>query len=103
MKRIVMTAVLLGFTHGALGNVYAYVNEEGDYVVSQKKPGRNVAEYAVLTDDGEFLRLVRAREPNVPLSHWRPWFMPREQEGLDVTPDLPRERTGVVEIDEVSP
>jgi len=101
MKRIVIAAVLLALTPAVHAKVYAYVNEHGDYVITQKKPDKSVREYAVLTDDGEFVRLVRAREPNVPITHWRPWFIPRDPEATDA-PEI-RERTGVVEIDEVSP
>jgi hypothetical protein len=102
MKQILIAAVLLlGVAEAGHANVYAYVNENGDYVVTQKKPGRKVTEYAVLSDTGEFVRLVRAREPNVPITHWRPWFIPREPDSIDL-PEV-RERTGVVEVDEVSP
>lgn len=81
--------------------VYAYVNEDGDYVVTRDNPGKSVGEYAVLTDDGEFLRLVRPRDLDVPITHWRPWFLPREPDPFDADPDVYREREGTVGIEEV--
>lgn len=98
------TAVLLAcLAHTAQADVYAYVDENGDYVVTQKRPGRDVAEYAVLTDEGEFVRLVQSRDPNVPITHWRPWFIPKEPDPYDADPDIYREREGTVEVDEVGP
>ncbi len=82
-------ALLLPAAAGA--DVYAYVNDDGDYVVSRDNPGDSVAEYAVLTDDGEFLRLVRPRDLDVPVTHWRPWFLPRQPDPFDADPEsLPR-------------
>jgi hypothetical protein len=101
MKRIVLAAVLLVLAHPGHARLYAYVNEEGDYVVTQKKPPKTVAEYAVLNKDGEFVRLVRARDANVPLTHWQPWFIPSDPEAIEL-PEI-RERTGVVEVEEVAP
>ena len=80
--------------------VYAYVNEHGDYVVSQKRPGKGV-EYAILTDDGEFVRLVQPRDMDVPVTHWRPWFIPKEPDPYDFDPEALEEREGVIEIEEV--
>lgn len=97
-------AFLLGLIGGAssvAADVYAFVNEDGDYVVSRNKPDASVAEYAVLTDDGEFLRLVHPRELDVPVTHWRPWFLPREPDPYDGDPDAYREREGTVDIEEV--
>jgi hypothetical protein len=85
----------------AEAEVYAYVNENGDYVVTPDRPGRDVAEYAILTDDGEFVRLVRPRELDVPITHWRPWFLPKEPDPYDADPDIYREREGAVGIEEV--
>ncbi|MCZ6710896.1 MAG: hypothetical protein O7B25_11080 [Gammaproteobacteria bacterium] len=59
----------------AVADVYSYVNEDGDYVVSKRRP-EHAAEYAVLTDEGEFVTLVRPLELDVPVSHWRPWYLP---------------------------
>lgn len=83
--------------------LYSYVAETGDYVLSQNKP-KNVDEYAVLTDEGEFVRLVRKnnRDNQVPLSHWRPWYLPREPHPFD-GPQTPREQQPSVTIDEVEP
>lgn len=84
--------------------LYAYVNEQGDYVVTQERPGKkDAAEYAVLTDDGEFLHLVRPRELDVPITHWRPWFLPKEPDPFDADPDMIyTERESIVEIEEMA-
>ena len=37
---------------GAAAELYAYVNEKGDYVISKKQPKAPV-EYSILTDDGD--------------------------------------------------
>ena len=95
----VVVLSLLAVTPQALASLYSYQNEAGDYVISQTKP-KGVAEYAVLTDDGEFVRLVRKQE-NVPISHWRPWYLPREPDpfkGPDI--DL-REQAPSVEVEEI--
>lgn len=84
----------------ALADVYAYVNAEGDYVVTQKRPGKDV-EYAVLSDDGEFLRLVQPEDLDVPVSHWRPWFLPKQPDPFDADPEAYREREGRVGVEEV--
>ncbi len=97
-------AVLLGLAAGpAAAEIYAYVNEDGDYVVTKDNPGKSVGEYAVLTDDGEFLRLVNPRDLDVPITHWRPWFLPREPDPFDADPELYEEREGTVGIEEVEP
>lgn len=91
-------------SYPAAAEVYAYVNDQGDYVVSPKSPGKRVAEYAVLTDDGEFLRLVRPRDDDVPITHWRPWFLPKEPDPFDADEEaIYREREGVVGVEEVMP
>lgn len=95
---IVGTALLL-WPAAAAAEVYAYVNDDGDYVVTRDNPGRSVAEYAILTDDGEFVRLVRPGELDVPITHWRPWFLPKEPDPFE-TDEVPREREGTVEIEE---
>ena len=80
--------------------LYSYVNEEGDYVVSKKRP-KNVDEYAVLTDEGEFIRLVKRKRDDVPITHWRPWYMPNEPDPINpVEPGL-EQRTPEVLIEEV--
>jgi hypothetical protein len=95
---------LLSFVAGpAAAEIYAYVNEDGDYVVTKDNPGKSVGEYAVLTDDGEFLRLVNPRDLDVPITHWRPWFLPKEPDPFDASPDLYEEREGTVGIEEVEP
>jgi hypothetical protein len=101
MRHSILIALLVCAAPGAHATVYAYVDGNGDYVVTQKRPGKDISEYAVLTDDGEFVRLVRAREPNVPITHWRPWFIPRETDPFDIDPGERGEREGTVEIDEV--
>jgi hypothetical protein len=101
MKMLLAIALLSCLAHAAHATVYAYVDENGDYVVTQKKPGKKVAEYAVLTAEGEFVRLVQARPPNVPITHWRPWFMPKEPDPNAADPY--REREGVVDVEEVAP
>ncbi|MEQ8857540.1 MAG: hypothetical protein RIC56_02725 [Pseudomonadales bacterium] len=88
-------------TGTAHAEVYAYVNDDGDYVVTRELPHARVGEYAVLTDDGEFLRLVNPHELDVPITHWRPWFLPKQPDPYDGNPDLYEEREGVVEIEEL--
>lgn len=102
MKLLVITAVAaLGWSAVIQADVYAYVNDNGDYIVTPDKPGRDVPEYAVLTDDGEFVRLVRPRELDVPITHWRPWFLPKEPDPYDGDPDAYGEREGTVGIEEL--
>jgi hypothetical protein len=93
----------LAWSTATRAEVYAYVNEDGDYIVTPDRPGRDVAEYAVLTDDGEFVRLVRPRELDVPITHWRPWFLPKEPDPYDADPEVYREREGTVGVEEVPP
>lgn len=81
-------------------DVYSYVTENGDYVVSPKKPKRGT-EYAVLDDEGNFIRLVSARDTRVPITHWRPWYLPKEPHPFDAQPTDPAERETNVEIEEV--
>lgn len=101
LRALLLWASVTLLPAGAKADVYAYVNDDGDYVVSRDNPGDSVAEYAVLTDDGEFLRLVRPRDLDVPITHWRPWFLPREPDPFDADPDAIREREGTVEIEEL--
>lgn len=97
----VLVFAMLAATGSADAEVYAYVNDNGDYVVTRENPGARVREYAVLTDDGEFLRLVNPRELDVPITHWRPWFLPKQPDPYDADPDLYEEREGVVEVEEL--
>jgi len=101
MKHRALIALLVFAGGGARADVYAYVNENGDYVVTRDVPGEKVAEYAVLTDDGDFQRLVRPRNADVPISHWRPWFLPKQPDPYDADEEVYREREGVVGIEEV--
>ena len=83
-------------------NLYAYVNADGDYVVTRNRPS-GIAEYAVLTDDGEFLREVITGNA-VPITHWRPWFIPKEPHPFDGPDELfvePKEPD--IQIEEVDP
>ncbi len=96
----VLTAVLMGAA-AARAEVYAYVNDDGDYVVTRERPADSVGEYAILSNDGEFLRLVNPRELDVPITHWRPWFLPKQPDPFDADPDVYREREGTVEIEEL--
>lgn len=84
-------------------NLYSFTNADGEYVISQKPPADKNIQYAVLSDEGEFLRMVPGRRQNVPITHWRPWFIPNEPEPWEGNPypDLPREREPVVSVDEV--
>ncbi|MFU8816931.1 MAG: hypothetical protein ACNA7W_16410 [Pseudomonadales bacterium] len=104
MKTLAVMAISMGLLavtpHTAQANVYAYMDENGDYVVTKKRPGKGVREYAVLSDDGEFIRLVQPRDLDVPITHWRPWFIPKEPDPYDADPDIFREREGIVEIQE---
>ncbi|MEZ5557819.1 MAG: hypothetical protein R3E86_04650 [Pseudomonadales bacterium] len=99
----VLVILLASLTPQTLSaRVYAYVNEDGDYVISQKRPKIPV-EYAILTDDGEFIRLVPAPQPPVPVTHWKPWFMPRQPDPLDAKPQIWDDAEPQVEIEEVAP
>jgi hypothetical protein len=83
----------------AMANLYSYMNEQGDYVVTQKRP-KNADEYAVLSNDGEFLHLVRPIALDVPVSHWQPWYLPKQANPF--APDQPdQEAKPSVIIEEV--
>ncbi len=97
--RWVLILVVSATSPTALGRLYSYENSDGDYVISKKKP-KGVDEYSILSNDGEFIRLVQAREKNVPISHWRPWYLPKDPHPFDAKPE-PDERTPTVVIDEV--
>ena len=100
---IALFCVTIGYVpHTSWADLYSYTNAEGEYVISQKPPKNNDIQYAVLTDEGEFIRMVEGRNQQVPITHWRPWFIPREDEPWEGNPypEMPREREGVVTVDE---
>ena len=101
MYRATMTAVLMCLSALANAEIYSYTNSDGDYIVSQKKPKDREISYAVLTDDGEFIRMVEGRK-QVPITHWRPFFLPKEPHPYDGPQDIElREREPDVRIDEI--
>ena len=76
--------------------LYSYENAEGDYVISQERP--ESGEYAVLTEDGEFIELVSTPSLQVPITHWRPWYLPQQPNPFDpVQPAGPAEPTVTIE------
>ncbi len=99
MRTIAIVLVLL-IGPGVQGALYSYTNSDGNYVVSQHKPAQPDIEYAVLTDEGEFVRLVRSRTKQIPIGHWRPWYFPKEPHHLDGIVEEGREPTPVVTVEE---
>lgn len=100
--------LIASLTTPALANVYSYLNPEGDYVISQKRP-EGVAEYAVLTDNGELVELVGYTETSaprsaialdVPITHWQPWFLPKQANPFVATKldDLPVPSVSIEEV-----
>ena len=90
MRRLLLILMFAGVWAGsAHAEVYAYENEQGQYVVAPQKPSNPMTEYSVLTDDGKFVRLVSpaqaARQNRIPIDHWRPWFIPKEPHPLERT------------------
>ena len=85
----------------ALADIYTYTNEDGDYVVSKTRPKDPNISYAVLTDDGEFIRMVEGRNKRLPISHWRPFFLPKEPHPFDGPTRVDTVREPRIEIDEV--
>lgn len=81
-------------------DIYSYNNTDGDYIVTQKKPTDPDITYAVLSEEGDFIRMVTGRNQQIPVGHWRPFWMPREPHPLEGDPDLIREREPVVIIEE---
>lgn len=80
--------------------IYAYNNADGDYVVSQSKPeDRNIG-YTVLSDDGEFIRMVPGKSERLPISHWRPFWMPEEPNPLSVDPNRLPDPEPVITVEE---
>jgi hypothetical protein len=80
--------------------LYSFVNDQGQYVVSRTPPEDPSTEYAVLTDDGEFVRLVHSPTKRIPITHWRPWFIPKEPDPFDADPDVIHEPEPVVTVEE---
>lgn len=80
-----------------MADVYSYMNDDGDYVISKERP-KGSGEYAVLSDEGEFIELVQRPELNVPITHWRPWYLPTEPNPFDPpTPEEPAEPKVIIE------
>ena len=84
----------------AHATLYSFTNAEGQYVVSQKPPADKSIQYAVLTDEGEFIRMVPGSGQQIPITHWRPWFIPKEPHPWDADPEVMREREPIVTVDE---
>lgn len=100
--KILFLCLLLIAPPVAFAEIYAYTNAEGDYIVSQTRPTDRNLSYAVLTDDGEFVRMVEGKNKRLPISHWRPFFLPKEPHPLDGPEVEIRDREPTVEIEEVS-
>ena len=101
--RLLATTLLFLLTSDAFAEIYAYTNADGDYVVTQTKPEDRNLSYAILTDDGEFVRMVEGKQKRVPISHWRPFFLPKEPHPMDGPEFEIREREPSVDIEEVEP
>lgn len=95
-----VVALVLALTNAAdaTANLYSYANENGDYVISRQRP-RTSGEYAVLTDDGEFIELVHPRAPDVPVTHWRPWYLPKQPNPLETPDAAPDGKVIIEEVD----
>lgn len=101
MRNMLIVIGLLFLTQSAVAEVYAYTNTDGDYVVSQSRPKDRDISYAILTDEGEFIRMVEGRGKQIPITHWRPFFLPKEPHPMDgVEPEF-REQEPIINIDEV--
>ncbi len=93
----VSTSLLLAACMPAAADLYSYVNADGDYVIS-KQPPKNVGAYVVLSDEGEFIERVEFAPSDVPITHWRPWYLPREPNPMEAPlQDVPAEGTVVIE------
>lgn len=101
MRVVLLILGLLFHAPSTNAEIYAYTNEDGDYIVSQQKPEDRNLSYAILTDDGDFVRMVEGHRDNVPITHWRPFFLPKEPDPFDGPIIEPSERQPSVEIDEV--
>ena len=98
--RVMLVTLALLIGNACAANLYAYVNADGDYVVTKKRP-RSVDEFSVLSDEGEFIRFVSRRESQVPIGHWRPWFIPKEPHPFDGPDPIEREAEPDIRIEEV--
>ena len=99
----VLVLVLPVVSPGAASAVlYSYTNAEGQYVISQSRPTNRETSYAVLSDDGDYIRTVPGRDQQIPISHWRPWYLPKEPDPFDAQPQIPAERTPVITVEEQS-
>lgn len=104
MRTLAVILMGVALTVPVQAEIYTYTNEEGDYIVSQKKPKNRDISYAVLSDEGEFIRMVEGRSAQVPITHWRPFFLPREPHWLDGPDEQPFPRQDAepeIRIDEV--
>lgn len=93
-------ALLWLLTSPAQAVIYAYNNQDGDYVVSQTKPEDEHIGYTVLSDEGEFIRMVPGRSQRLPISHWRPFWMPEEPNPLSADPSQQPDPEPVVTVEE---
>ncbi len=101
MRVVLLVLGLLFLAPSTNAEIYAYTNKDGDYIVSQQKPKDRDISYAILTDEGDFVRMIEGRRENVPITHWRPFFLPKEPDPFDGPTIEPSERRPSVEIDEV--
>lgn len=101
MRVLLLVFGLLFLAPSTKADVYAYTNKDGDYIMSQKKPKDRNISYAILTDDGDFVRMIEGRRENVPITHWRPFFLPKEPDPFDGPTIEQRDRQPNVEIDEI--
>lgn len=97
---VVLAISLFALAPNADAVLYSYTNADGEYVVSQKRPENKNTEYAVLSDDGEFIRMVPGRDQRMPVTHWRPWFIPKEPHPWDAAPHDSSDREPVVTVEE---
>ena len=58
--------ILLMWAGSATAEIYSYTNSDGDYVVTQNRPDDPNISYAVLTDEGDFIRMVRGSQQTDP-------------------------------------
>ena len=101
MRHLAVLVSLLAVAAPTAAEVYSYANEDGDYVISKSKPKNPNISYAILSDDGEFIRMVEGRGKQIPITHWRPFFLPKEPHPYDGQPPEQVEQEPVVTIDEV--
>lgn len=95
-RYFLLATVLVLLPWGARAELYSFVNEDGDYVISKDRP--SAGEYVVLTDDGEFVERIQSPALDVPISHWRPWYLPREPNPfISTEPKPPPEGSVVIE------